>query len=157
MRFASAFRHRFVVAAESQTVQRTAVEPSVDPVAQAGARWGRPAAFDIAARARASDASAGFSVSWIDNARVFKGTESHREYNHAPASVSGATLAPEGIRSVSFDCGTRKERRDVGGVIFTNLIRDYVKLDFPFGVEGSRGQPHPPPTPEEDLDESYGG
>ena len=156
MRFARAFRRRFVVAVESQTVQRTPVQPPADREPEAGARWGRPANFDHASRDRASDKPAGFSASWIDNARVFEGTESHREYNHAFASVGGEQLEPEGIRSVTFDCGTRKEKRDVGGVIFTNLIRDYVKLDFPFGVEGSRGQPHPPPTPEEDLDETYG-
>ena len=41
-------------------------------------------------------------------------------------------------------------------MIFTSLIADYVKLDFPFGVGGSRGAPHPPPTPDEDLDDLYG-
>ena len=70
--------------------------------------------------------------------------------------MGSETLEPETIRSVTFYCGTRSEKRDVGGVIFTSLITDYVKLDFPFGLEGSRGQPHPPPTPDEDLDEIYG-
>jgi hypothetical protein len=154
MRLARAFR-RFVVAVESQPAQRAAVAPVArDP--EVGARWGRPATFDIASRNRASDEPAGFSASWIDNYRLFRGIESHREYDHAAASVSSATLQPETIRSVTFYCGTRSEKRDVGGVIFTSLITDYVKLDFPFGLEGSRGQPHPPPTPEEDLDALYG-
>jgi hypothetical protein len=156
MRIARAIRGRFVVTVESQTVERTPVQTRVDQDGQAGARWGQPANFDIASRDRPSDTPAGFSASWIDNARVFKGIESHREYNRAIASVGDEQLEPEGIRSVTFDCGMRRERRDVGGVIFTNLIRDYVKLDFPFGVEGSRGQPHPPPTPEEELDGTYG-
>ena len=99
----------------------------------------------------------GFEARWIDDTRIFKGTESHREYNRLVASVSGEQLEPEGIRSVTFDCGTRSEKRNVGGVIFTNLVRDYVKLDFPFGVEGPRGAPHPPATPEEELDETHGG
>ena len=154
MRLARAFR-RFVVAVESQPVRRAAVQP-VAPDPGAGARWGRPATFDVASRARASDEPLGFSVSWIDNYRLFRGVESRREYDRAAASVGGESLQPETIRSVTFYCGTRSEKQDVGGVIFTDLIEEYVKLDFPFGVEGSRGQPHPPPTPDEDLDELYG-
>ena len=154
MRLARAFR-RFVVAVESQPVQRAPVTPTA-PDPQAGARWGRPATFDVASRNRASDEPAGFSASWIDNYRLFRGIETHREYDRATASVSSATLQPETIRSVTFYCGTRSEKRDVGGVMFTSLVADYVKLDFPFGLKGSRGQPHPPPTPEEDLDDLYG-
>ncbi len=154
MRLARAFR-RFVVAVESQPAQRAAVGPAA-PDRQAGAHWGRPATFDVASRNRPSDEPAGFSASWIDTYRLFRGIETHREYDRAAAAVSSATLQPETIRSVTFYCGTRSERRDVGGVIFTSLIEDYVKLDFPFGLEGSRGQPHPPPTPDEDLDDLYG-
>ena len=69
MRLAHAFR-RFVVAVESQTVQRAAVAP-VARDRQAGARWGRPAIFDVTSRNRASDEPAGFSASWIDNYRLF--------------------------------------------------------------------------------------
>ncbi len=155
MRLARAFR-RFVVAVESQPVQRAAVQAPGAPDPEAGARWGRPATFDVASRNRASAEPAGFSASWIDNYRLFRGVESHREYDRATAAVSSATLQAETIRSVTFYCGTRSERRDVGGVIFTSLIADYVKLDFPFGLEGSRGTPHPPPTPDEDLDDIYG-
>ena len=154
MRLARAFR-RFVVAVESQPAQRATVA-LVAPDRQAGARWGRPAIFDVASRNRASDEPTGFSASWIDNYRLFKGVESHREYDRAAASVGDQTLEPELIRCVTVYCGSRSERRDVGGVIFTSLITDYVKLDFPFGVEGSRGEPHPPPTPDEDLDALYG-
>jgi hypothetical protein len=87
---------------------------------------------------------------------LFRGVESHREYDRATTAVSTETLQPEAIRSVTFYCGTRSEKRDGGGMIFTSLIADYVKLDFPFGVEGSRGTPHPPPTPDENLDDLYG-
>jgi hypothetical protein len=154
MKLARAFR-RFVVAVESQPVRRAVVAPAA-PDKQAGARWGRPATFDVASRNSASDEPAGFSASWIDNYRLFRGIETHREYDRATASVSSATLQPEMIRSVTFYCGTRTEKRDVGGVIFSSLITDYVKLDFPFAVEGARGEPHPPPTPDEDLDVLYG-
>ena len=59
-------------------------------------------------------------------------------------------------RSVTFYCGTRTVRREVRGVIFTERTRDCLKFNFSFGVEGTRGKPHPPPTPTEDLDELYG-
>ena len=123
---------------------------------EAGARRGRPATFDVASRNRASDEPAGFLASWIDNYRLFRGIGTHREYDRATASVSTATLVPETIRSVTFYCGTRTVRRNVRGVIFTERIRDYLRFNFPFGFEGSRGEPYPPPTPTEDLDDTYG-
>ena len=113
MRLARAFR-RLVVAVESQTGQRVVPAPAAqDP--EAGARWGRPATFGVASRNRASDEPAGFSASWIDNYRLFRGIESHREYDRATAAVSSASLQAEKIRSVTFYCGTRTEKRDVGG------------------------------------------
>jgi hypothetical protein len=148
MRLAHAIRRRFVVAVESQTVERTPVE-LVELGTQAGARWGRPASFDQASRPRPSSETVGFTVDWIDTYRVFKGTETHREYSR----VAAGETDPEGIRSVTFYCGSRKERRNVRGVIFTNLIQDYVKFNFPvLAFSGARGEPHPPPTPEEDAD-----
>ena len=86
------------MAVESQTVDRTPVEPLVDPDAQAGARWGQPAIFDQASRPRASDEPVGFTVDWVDTYRVFKGTETHREYSR----VAAGETEPEGIRSVTF-------------------------------------------------------
>jgi hypothetical protein len=153
MRLASAFRR--LVAVESQSAVRATAQaaPAADPT---GVRWGRPATFDIASRNRAPDEPAGFSVSWIDTYRVFRGDESHREYARSFASVGDETVEPELIRSVTFYCGTRTQERDVGGVIVTDRIDDYVRLDFPFGLEGARGEPHPPPTPEEELDDLYG-
>ena len=122
MRLAHAFR-RFVVAVESQPAQRAPVAPAA-PDRQAGARWGRPATFGVASRNLPSDEPAGFSASWIDNYRLFRGIETHREYDRAAASVSTTTLQAETIRSVTFYCGTRSEKRDVGGMIFTSLITD---------------------------------
>lgn len=98
MRLAHAIRRRFVVAVESQTVERTAMRAPVDPSAQAGARWGRPASFDQASRPRPSDEPIGFTVDWVDTYRVFKGSETHREYSR----VTAGETEPEGIWSVTF-------------------------------------------------------
>ncbi len=150
MRLARAIRRCFVVAVESQTVDRTAIQPPIGPEAQAGARWGQPAVFDQASRPRASDEPVGFTVDWVDTYRVFKGSETHREYSR----VAAGETEPEGIRSVTFYSGSRKERRNVRGVIFTNVIHDYVKFNFPvLAFSGARGEPHPPPTPENEVDE----
>ncbi len=152
MRLAHAIRRRFVVAVQSQPYQRRPVEAAV-VLPEAGARWGRPATFDQASRPQPSDEPTGFTAEWIDTYRLFKGVESHREYSSAPAAVGDQTLQPEGIRSVTFYCGAQKERRDLGGVIYTSLIHHYVKFDFPvLAFVGARGQPHPPPTAEDDQD-----
>ena len=83
------------MAVESQTVERTAVQPPVDPDAQAGARWGQPACFDQASRPRASDEPVGFTVDWVDTYRVFKGTETHREYSRVARRRDRARGHPE--------------------------------------------------------------
>ena len=70
----------------------------------------------------------------------------HREFASASVDVNAAT--PESIRSVTFYCGTRTVRREIRGVVFTERIRDYLRFDFPFGIEGTRGEPHPPASPE---------
>jgi hypothetical protein len=147
MRLAHAFR-RFVVPVQSQPLERRPPQLAVDAEPEAGARWGRPASFDQASRPRADDEAVGFTADWIDTTRVFKGVETHREYSR----VNAGETEPEGIRSVTFYCGTRKERDDVGGVIFTTLIHDYVSFNFPlFEPRGARGQSHPPPSPEEEA------
>ena len=153
MRLAGAFTR--LIAVESQTVERAPAAP-VTPSPAPGARWGRPASFEIPSRPRATDKPATLTYQWVDKARLFRGVESHREYRHATTAIDGTTLGPEAIRSVTFFLGSRavrRERREAEGGV-TNVtpvietIRDYVKLTFPFGdPEGARGTPHPPPTP----------
>ena len=153
MTLARAFRR--LIAVESQTTGRARPQLAKSEP-DAGARWGRPAAFEIPSRPRPSEKPAQLTYDWVDKARLFKGVESHREYVHGVALVEGTALEPEAIRSVTFFLGTREvrhERREAEGgqthvtpVIET--IRDYLKLSFPFGdAEGARGTPHPPETP----------
>ena len=154
MRLARAFRR--LIAVESQTVERATPHPPAASEPDVGARWGRAATFDIPFRSRASDQPAQLTFDWIDKARIFRGVESHREYRAAAHLLDGATLEPEAIRSVTFFLGSREvrhERRESEGgqthvTPVIEMIRDYVKLTFPFGDrEGARGEPHPPPTP----------
>ena len=78
---------------------------------------------------------------------------SARAWSNEAAKIITSAFQPETIRSVTFYCGIRTVRREIGGVIFTDTIRDCLKFNFPFGVEGSRGSPHPPPRPEQDPDD----
>ena len=154
MTLARAFRR--LIAVESQTVERAPLQPVVAAEPDAGARWGRPATFEIPSRSRASSQPATLAYDWIDKARMFRGVESHREYRTEATTLEGTTLQPELIRSVTFFLGEREvrhERRESEGgqthvTPVVETIRDYVKLTFPFGdPEGARGEPHPPPTP----------
>jgi hypothetical protein len=152
MRLADAFR-RFV-AVESPVRREVRASPPSVLAPAAGARWGRPATFDVASRNRASDEPTGFTARWVDNYRLFRGDEVHREFGiSALPGILTDAREPEAVRSITFYCGTRTLYRYVGGALIRDVVDDYVKLNFPFGLQGVRGEPHPPATYEEDPDD----
>ena len=150
MRLAGAFRR--TIAVESFTDERRSPEP-VRSAPPSGARWGRPSAFEIGQASPRPPDPATITYSWLHEVVRQKGVESHRQY--ADAELGGELVPAEAIRSVTFYLGERQvrhERRNVEGGV-TNVtpiietIRHYVRFDFPFGLAGARGEPHPPPTP----------
>lgn len=149
MRLARAFRRQ--VAVESFTEDRAPEAPPAAPPPDVGARWGQPAEFQISETPR-PPADGRINASWVHELRRFTGAESHRQYGSTPTPQAGSA---EAIRSVTFSLGereVRQERRTIEGRVTTvepviETIRDYVRLDFPFALEGQRGEPHPPETP----------
>ena len=150
MRLGGAFRR--VIAVESFTDDR-ALQRAQPPAPEAGARWGRPAAFEIGEAPQPSP-QASLTATWTHEDRRLKGIESHRQYVRT-AALSDQPVTAEGIRSVTFYLGEREVRREsrkVAGSVTSiepviETIREYVRLDFPFGLAGARGEPHPPETP----------
>lgn len=151
MRLAGAFRR--LIAVESVTEERPPRQPP-PPVPEAGARWGRPATFEIGSAPQPDPAGASLTVGWLHRTRVFKGVESHRQYSRVAARSDQAVTA-ETIRSVTFYLGeheVRRESRKISGRVTSvtpviETIREYVRLDLPLGLAGARGEPHPPETP----------
>ena len=149
MRLASAFRR--LVAVESFTEDRAPEAPPAAPSPDAGARWGQPSEFQIGETPK-PPALGSITASWVHELRRFTGAESHRQYGSTPTPKAGSA---EAIRSITFYLGereVRRERRRIEGRVTTvepviETIREYVRLDFPVGLEGQRGEPAPPETP----------
>ena len=150
MRLAGAFRR--LIAIESFTDERS-TPPTRPPAPEAGARWGRPAAFEIGEAPQPSP-QASLTISWLHETRRLEGVESHRQYART-AALPDQPVTAEAIRSVTFCLGERQVRREsrkISGRVTSVMpvietIRDYVRLDLPIGLAGERGEPHPPETP----------
>ncbi len=123
MRLARAFR-RFVVAVESQAMQRTPRQSPTAPDPEAGARWGRPATFDVASRNRESNEACRLLGKLDRQLPSLPGNRDASRVRPRGGVRRQRDLEPETIRSVTFYSGTREDRRDVGVVIFTSLIED---------------------------------
>ena len=134
------------------------------PVPEVGRRWGRVSRFEISSRPEPSDEGNG-TVARRDVHKdlLIRGIESHREYEVHQVAIGGDTIEIEGAGSVTFYIGqsevVHEDRKVRGSVIFIQptieTIDEYVTFDFDFGVSGFRGEPHPPETPELDLDQLY--
>ena len=134
------------------------------PSPEVGRRWGRGSRFEIGSRPEPDEEGNG-AVARRDVHKdvLIRGIESHREYEVNQVAIGGETIQIEGAGSVTFYIGqsevVHEDRKVRGSVTFIQptieTIDEYVTFDFDFGVSGFRGEPHPPETPELDLDSLY--